>query len=116
MPRELPDLNASFTTTSPVPAPPAIFRDRTPIRFTTRSREMAYIQMEMDRLKNVLQQQSLVIDRLENEKSILNFENTCLQARYLLLQSNNQELKQMLGIEFSNYDDDVILTSDEEER
>jgi len=115
-PYELPPpyLN-DYASSSSLSDPPALLRRRTPIRFTTRSREMASLQVELDRLKYMSRQQAQTIDRLENIRCMLDFENTCLKARYLLLKTNYRELKKVLGMEFSE-DEEEIIPTDEEER
>lgn len=125
-----PYLNASPTSsTSDFSDSPTILRDRTPIRITSRSRQMASLRVEIEYLNSFLEKQEQAIqklkeerqallqnvDSLENRKCILDFENTCLRASYLMLQSNLRELKDQIGYDI-NDDESVTLTSDEEER
>jgi len=121
-------LNASTPSSgSDLSDSPAIVRSRTPIRLTSRSRQMASLRVEIEYLNSFIKRQDLVIQRLkeerqelyrdietlENQKCILDFENTCHKASYLLLQVNCRELKDQLGYDFN---DDYSLTSDEEQR
>jgi hypothetical protein len=50
-------------------------------------REIATLQEEVSRLKRINRLQAETIDQLENTRHKLDFENTCLMSRYLMLQS-----------------------------
>jgi hypothetical protein len=91
---------------------------------------MASLRVEIEYLNSFVKRQDHVIEKLkeerqelyrdmeslENRKCILDFENTCLQASYLMLQVNCRELKEQLGYDINEDDESVTLTSDEEER
>ena len=125
-----PYLNASSASSaSDFSDSPTTLRSRTPIRITSRSRQMASLHVEIEYLNSFVEKQAQAIeklkqdrqtlsqnvDSLENQKCILDFENTCLRASYLMLQSNLRELKDQIGYDI-NDDESVTLTSDEEER
>lgn len=123
-------LNASTpSSSSDLSDSPAIVRSRTPIRLTSRSRQMASLRVEIEYLNSFVKRQDHVIEKLkeerqelyrdleslENQKCIIDFENTCLRASYLMLESNCRELKDQLGYDILD-DESIALTSDEEQR